>query len=97
MYKRILDHLNAAILLFDRQLILIYINNAGEILLADSAHHLIGQSAFDLFKQSDPAVLINVKQSLTMGESFVARSLTLNRPTQNITVNLIATPMILDE
>jgi two-component system nitrogen regulation sensor histidine kinase GlnL len=97
MYKRILDHLNAAILLFDRQLTLIYINNAGEILLADSSHHLIGQSAFDLFKSSDPAVLINVKQSLTMEESLVARSLTLNRPTQSVTINLIATPMILNE
>ena len=64
MYKRILDHLNTAILLFDRELILTYINTTGEILLADSAHHLVGHSADELFKSSDPALLLNLKQSL---------------------------------
>jgi len=56
MYKRILDHLNTAILFFDRELILTYINTTGEILLADSAHHLVGHSADELFKTSDPAL-----------------------------------------
>ena len=97
MYKRILDHINTAILLFDRQLHLVYINNAGEILLADSAHHLIGQSANELFKSSDPTLLINIKQSLSMEEPLVARALTLSRPNQNVTINLIATPMIANE
>ena len=49
MYKRMLDHLNTAILLFDRELILTFINTAGEILFADSAHHLVGQNADELF------------------------------------------------
>ncbi len=97
MYKRILDHLNSAILLFDRQLTLIYINNAGEILLADSSHHLLGQNAFDLFKSSDPAVSSNIKQSLTMEEPLVDRALSLNRLTQNVTVNLSVTPLVMDE
>jgi two-component system nitrogen regulation sensor histidine kinase GlnL len=97
MYKRILDHLNSAILLFDRQLTLQFINNAGEILLADSAHHLVGQNANDLFKASDPAVLMNIKQSLAMAEPLVDRALTLNRLTQSVTINLIATPLIADE
>ena len=39
MYKRILDNLNTAILLFDSELMLTYINPTGEILLADSSHH----------------------------------------------------------
>lgn len=97
MYKRILDHLNSAILLFDRQLTLIYINNAGEILLADSAHHLIGQNAIELFKSSDPALLINIKQSLNMAEPLVDRTLALNRLTQSVTINLSVTPLLTDE
>ncbi|MFZ2168789.1 MAG: nitrogen regulation protein NR(II) [Methylococcaceae bacterium] len=97
MYKRMLDHLNTAILLFDRALILTYINTTGEILLADSAHHLIGQSAFDLFKASDPALLINLKQSLSMAEPLVDRALTLSRINQNVTVNFSATPLVSGE
>ena len=94
MFKRILDHLNTAILLFDRELILTYINTTGEILLADSAHHLVGQSADELFKSSDSALLINLKQSLAMAEPLVDRALTLSRMTQNVTINFSATPLL---
>ncbi len=93
MYKYILDHLNTAILLFNSDLILTYINTAGEILLTDSAHHLIGQSAYELFKASDPALLTNLKQSLTMEEPLVDHALILSRMTQSVTVNLSATPL----
>ncbi|MDD5274475.1 MAG: nitrogen regulation protein NR(II) [Methylovulum sp.] len=97
MYKRILDHLNTAILLFNNDLILTYINTAGEILLADSAHHLMDQNASDLFKSSDPALFLNLKQCLTMEEPLVERSLMLNRLNQSVTVNLSATPLLNNE
>jgi two-component system nitrogen regulation sensor histidine kinase GlnL len=97
MYKRILDHLNTAILFFDRELILTYINTTGEILLADSAHHLVGHSADELFKTSDPALLSNLKQSLAMAEPLVDRALTLSRMTHNVTINFSATPLLTDE
>ena len=97
MYKRILDNLNTAILLFDSELMLTYINPTGEILLADSSHHLVGQSADELFKYSDPSLLINVKQSLLMAEPLVDRALTLNRISHNVTTNFSATPLLVNE
>jgi len=97
MYKRILDNLNTAILLFDSELMLTYINPTGEILLADSSHHLVGQSADELFKYSDPSLLINVKQSLSMAEPLVDRALTLNRISHNVTINFSATPLLVNE
>jgi len=97
MHKRILDHLNTAILLFDSELILTYINTAGEVLLADSAHHLIGHTAYTLFKSSDPALLMNLKQCLTMEEALVDRALILSRVTQSVTINFSATPLLIDE
>jgi two-component system nitrogen regulation sensor histidine kinase GlnL len=97
MYKRILEHLNSAILLFDKELKLIYINTAGEILLADSSHHLIGHSAEELFKASDAAVLSNLKQSLIMAEALVDHALVVNRMAQSVTVNLSITPLLKDE
>jgi two-component system nitrogen regulation sensor histidine kinase GlnL len=97
MYKRILDHLNTAILLFDSELTLTFINTAGEILLADSAHHLLGHQAAELFKSSDPALLSNVKQCLTMEEPLVDHALTLSRMIHSVTINFSATPLISNE
>lgn len=97
MFKRILDHLNTATLLFNRDLTLIYVNMAGEILLADSARHLIGLNAMELFKYSDPALIINLQQCLTMAEPLVDRELVLDRMGQSFTVNLSATPLLEQE
>ncbi len=97
MYKRILDHLNAAILLFDDRLQLTYVNTAGEILLADSSRHLLGLTAFDLFRFADPSLLSNLQQCLTTAEPFVERELALDRLTRSVTINIIATPLFLDD
>ena len=97
MHKRILDHLNAAILLFDRDLTLTYLNSAGEILLADSSRHLVGLGAHELFKSSDPALLMNLQQCLTMAEPLVDRELILDRMSHSLTINFSATPLLKDE
>ncbi|MBL1265442.1 nitrogen regulation protein NR(II) [Candidatus Methylomicrobium oryzae] len=94
MHKRILDHLNSAILLFDRDLNLAYINTSGEVLLADSANQLLGMNASELFKTSEPALLANLKLSLAMAEPLLDRALTLNRIGQSITITFSATPLI---
>jgi two-component system nitrogen regulation sensor histidine kinase GlnL len=97
MHKRILDHLNSAILLFDRDLNLVYINTSGEVLLADSANQLLGMNACELFKTSDPALLANLKLSLSMAEPLLDRALTLNRIGQSITITFSATPIMNDD
>ncbi len=94
MHQKILAHLNGAILLFNRQLILTYINTAGEILLADSAKHLLGLSANKLFKSSDSALLNDLQQCLTMNEPLVDRELNLTQLNQVTTINFSATPLI---
>ncbi|MEQ1546231.1 nitrogen regulation protein NR(II) [Methyloglobulus sp.] len=97
MFKRILDHLNTATLLFNSDLSLVYVNTAAEILLADSARHLVGVGATELFKFSDPALLINLQQCLTMAEPLVDHELILDRMGQSFTVNLCATPLLVDD
>lgn len=93
MYKRILEHLNTAILLFSRDLKLVYINSTGEMMLADSAKHLRRQAAKELFKNSDPAFLMNINQCLKTGEPLVDRELGLNRMSQALTINISVTPL----
>jgi two-component system nitrogen regulation sensor histidine kinase GlnL len=94
MHKKILDHLSEAILLFNRQLILTYINSAGETLLTDSSKHLVGQKAEEIFKFSTLSVLTHLRQSLTNNEILVDREIILDNLKQNITVNLSITPLL---
>ena len=94
MYKRIFDHLTTAILLFDSELKLNYINTSGEIMLADSARHLIGHTACQLFKTGNPSLLANLQQCLNMAEPLVEHATLLNRLGQSCTVNLCATPLM---
>jgi two-component system, NtrC family, nitrogen regulation sensor histidine kinase GlnL len=96
MFKRILEHLNTATLLFDSNLNLSYINTAVEILLADSARHLLGINAVELFKYCDPALLSNLQQCLSMAEPLVDRELMFERTSQTFAINLSATPLIID-
>lgn len=93
MYKKILDHLNEAILLFDKDLLLTYINPAGEMLLADSAKHLLGSPVHKLLKTSHTLLFDDLLQRLHMHEPLVDRELILERLNQSITVNLSATPL----
>ena len=79
MYKHLLDNLNTAILLFDADLKLCYLNTAAEIILADSARQLVGISAEQLFKLSDTAFVSNLKHCRAAGESLIDYALELNR------------------
>jgi two-component system nitrogen regulation sensor histidine kinase GlnL len=94
VHKRILDHLNAAILLFDKELLLTYINPAGEMLFADSAKHLLGNPAHKLFKTVNTPLFSEMWQRLHQHEPLVDRELLLERMNQSITVNLSATPLL---
>ncbi|MDD2759479.1 MAG: nitrogen regulation protein NR(II) [Methylomonas sp.] len=94
MHKRILDHLNEAILLFDKDFRLIYINPAGEMLFADSAKHLLGNPAKRLFKTAHHALFSDLLQRLNQHEPLVDRELILESLSQSITVNMSATPIL---
>ena len=93
VFKKILEHLNEAILLFDKDLQLTYINPAGEVLFADSAKHLLGNHITKLFKASQTFLLDDMLQRLQLNEPLVDRELILERLNQTVTVNLSATPM----
>ncbi len=95
--KKILDHLNEAILLFDRQLKLIYINSTAEILFDDSAKHLIGKTAQSLLKPRNPAFLGTLEHCLKTQEQFIDRELPLNHTEHSRMVNFSVTPIIENE
>ena len=97
MNKHLVDHLSTAVLLFNRDLNLAYVNTAAEILLEDSARHLVGLNAKELFRFSDPSLIVNLQQCLGMAEPMVDRELLLERMGHSFTVNLSLTPLVEDD
>jgi len=93
MYKRLLDNLNTAVLLFDSNLELRYLNTAAEILLADSVRQLLGISAEQLFKLSDVAFVSNLKHCRDAAKPLIDYALELHRASHSIFVNFSVTPL----
>ncbi len=92
--ESVLNYLNTAVLIFDLNLKLSYINNAGEMLLDDSSRHLLGIPAGKLFAVPDNIFEKNLFQSRDYQETLVNRELILQLRDQPITVNFSATPLM---
>ncbi|MEY2666142.1 MAG: hypothetical protein RLZZ384_313, partial [Pseudomonadota bacterium] len=94
MYKRLLDNLNTAVLGFDEQLYLRYLNTAAEVLLAESTRQLLGISAKHLFKSSDSAFLKNLSHCLDTGSPIIDYALELHHGVNpSVFVNVSITPI----
>lgn len=93
MYKRLLDNLHTAVLMFDAQLSLRYLNTAAEVLLAESTRQLQGVSARQLFKGSDSAFLKNLSHCLHTGAPIIDYALEFHHGANpSVVVNVSITP-----
>jgi two-component system nitrogen regulation sensor histidine kinase GlnL len=90
----ILDNLSTAVLLFDRELRLRYINIAGENLLAVSATTVLGEAAGSLVPCPTDAVENRLRESLDTRQPFTEREVEVKRPDrQIIRVNCTVLPL----
>jgi two-component system nitrogen regulation sensor histidine kinase GlnL len=96
-YRRILDNLTDAVLLFDQQLSLVYINMPGEILFAISARQVLGSKAQHVFFFSDSVTEEDLLRVIDTGSSLTKRNVTINAQLQPMTVNVTLSPVFDDE
>jgi two-component system nitrogen regulation sensor histidine kinase GlnL len=90
-YRRILDNLSDAVLLFDDALSLVYINMPGEMLFAVSARHVLGQNAQQVFFFSDQGVEEDMRRALGSENTLTRRNVVLALPLRPLTVNVSMT------
>lgn len=95
-YRRILDNLSDAVLLFDASLSLVYINMSGEILFAVSARQVLGAQAQQLLFLGDQGLEADMTRVLNTGISLTKRNVALALPPQTVTANISMT-VLLDE
>ncbi|MBK5971056.1 MULTISPECIES: nitrogen regulation protein NR(II) [Thiorhodovibrio] len=92
--ERVLDNMTAAMLLFDRDLYLRYINPAGETLLSVSANAVLGVPAGDLVPCPSEPVEQRLRDTLQTRHPYTEREVELTRPDgQLIRVNCTVLPL----
>ncbi len=92
--KTILDNLNTAVLLFDSELCLKYINPAGEMLFAVSSRHVLGQRAGALIPWSKEPVEQRLRDALTTRHPFTEREMNIPLADErSIKVNCTVLPL----
>ncbi len=89
---RVLENLNHAVLLFDQELQLRYLNVEAERLFDNSARHLIGQPAKQLFS-GESELVVQLDHSISTLQPFTHRAISLTLSYKNpIMVDLTASP-----
>ncbi|MBK1722085.1 nitrogen regulation protein NR(II) [Thiocystis violacea] len=73
--RMILDHLNTAVMLFDKDLYLTYLNPAAEVLFEMSARHLVGQSAAGILPCPDHYTHARLTAALASRHPFTEREI----------------------
>ena len=93
LFKRILENANTAMLVFDHQLRLTYLNPAGEMLFAMSLHRVKGNCLNDLLINSNKFVE-NVEQAFSRNHPFTERELVITLSSgKHITTDCAVTPL----
>lgn len=93
LFKRILENSNTAMLVFDQDMRLSYLNPAGEILFTLSLHRIEGGDLHALFANSEKFIS-NVEQALSSGHPFTERELIFRLPdNRQITADCTVTPL----
>ena len=95
-HELVLDNLSTAVLVFDDQFRLRYINQAGEVMLAHSARHACDRSVHELVVNSE-SLEENLAKAITSGQVIVQRGCQLELPdAMPLRLNCTYTP-VLDE
>ena len=91
--EQIIEHLSTALLIFDTQLQLEFINRAGEMMFAHSARHLCGRSVHELLVNSE-AMVEPLATSITSEQVVIQRGCLLVLPdAHDLRVNCTFTPI----
>ncbi len=92
--QAILDNLNTAVLLFDEELRLAYINPAAEMLFNVSSRHMVGLGAAQLIACPESLSEANLHRAMRTGHPFTEREMTLPLAEgRTATVDCTATPL----
>ena len=89
----IIDNLSTAVLLFDTDLRLSYINPAGEMLFGGSARQVLGRKVGELFSCAERAAALHLEEARESGNPLTEREISLDLPGGEVTVDCTVAPL----
>jgi two-component system nitrogen regulation sensor histidine kinase GlnL len=92
----ILDNLASAVIVFDEDLRVCYLNQAAEMLLAVSANHVLGELP-DAWISCHGAAVIDLINASAVGSPITKRGVVLTTERNNVTVDCTVTPIVDDQ
>ncbi len=90
---RILDNLSSAVIVFDAELRVCYMNQMAEMLLALSATHVIGESPMS-WMSCHGSTLVDIINAASVGSPIIKRGVVLTTERSEITVDCTVTPFV---
>jgi len=91
--EQIVEHLSTAVLVFDARLQLVFINSAGETMLAHSARHLCGRSVHEMLSNSE-VMVEQLASTITSEQVVIQRGCLLELPdAHDLRVDCTFTPI----
>lgn len=92
--KQVLENLSTAILLFDREFRLLYLNSSAEMLFAVSSRKALGSQVMEMIRCPGSVLIDNLNQSMESGQPFTEREHQLTLPDgSEITVDCTVVPL----
>lgn len=92
-YRRILDHLTDAVLLFDEAQRLLYMNSAGEMMFAVSARQLHGSRVLSTLFPEEQLTEDELRHVVDSGISVTKRNIVVSQLHRSFTVNVTVAPV----
>lgn len=93
--KRVLEGMSTIVLLFDADIVLSYINPAGEMLFEQSSRHLLGLPYVELIQHKDEISVKKWIEEIKSGHSFTRHEVSLILiNNKEVTVNITILPLI---
>ena len=92
-YRRILDHLSDAVLLFDEALRLLYMNSSGEMIFGVSARQVQGTAVLKTLFPEEQLTEEEFRHVVDSGISLTKRNIAVAQLHRSLTVNVTVTPV----
>jgi two-component system nitrogen regulation sensor histidine kinase GlnL len=98
LHRSILDNLSSAVFLVDEQLLLKYLNPAGEEILGTGIRHAINRPITDFLNDQESQLIEHIKASIKSGHPITQREVCMKRVNGGeVTIDCSITPMLLME
>ena len=93
LHQLILENLHTSVLLFDEQMLILYVNHAAEMLFAMSARAMVGRQVEEIMQCESRETIDQLRNVFETGNPYTGREIGIRTPSQRLTVDCTVVPL----